>query len=73
MKQNKKHLSQRAGAHLKLAIKNSEWKTQERFSEAFGAAGRTVGRWCNGGLDSFILAEQLADFLNIDVCALLFS
>ena len=73
MKQNNKSLNQKVGANLKLAIKNSEWKTQARFSEAFGAAGRTVGRWCNGGIDSFILAEQLADFLNIDVSTLLFS
>ncbi|MBR2650173.1 MAG: helix-turn-helix transcriptional regulator [Clostridia bacterium] len=71
MKQTKTALNVAVGANLKLAIKRSKWKTQERFSEAFGAAGRTVGRWCNGGIDSFMLAQQLADFLGIDVFALL--
>ena len=71
MKQNNMDLNKIVGANLKRAIKESKWKTQEKFSEAFGAEVRTVGRWCNQGVDKLSLVQQIADFLEIDVFALL--
>ncbi len=59
------------GANLKRYIKE-KYGTQAKFAEAFGADVKTVGRWCRGELDKFSLAQQLADFLEIDVFALLF-
>lgn len=71
MKQTKMDLNLVVGANLKRAIKNSKWKTQARFAEAFGAEDRTVGRWCNQGIDKLSLIQQIADFLEIDVLTLL--
>ena len=71
MKQTNIDLNIIVGVNLKRAIKESKWKTQERFSEAFGAETRTVGRWCNQGIDKLSLIQQIADFLEIDVFALL--
>ena len=71
MKQTNIDLNKIVGANLKRAIKESKWKTQEKFSEAFSAEVRTVGRWCNQGLDKLSLVQQIADFLEIDVFALL--
>lgn len=71
MKQTNIDLGKIVGANLKRAIKESKWKTQEKFAEAFGAEVRTVGRWCNQGIDKLSLVQQIADFLEIDVFALL--
>ena len=71
MKQNNIDLNLLVGANLKRAIKDSKWRTQVRFAEAFGAEDRTVGRWCNQGIDKLSLVKQIADFLGIDVFALL--
>ena len=71
MKQTNIDLNKIVGANLKRAIKESKLKTQEKFSEAFGAEVRTVGRWCNQGIDKLSLVQQIADFLEIDVFALL--
>ena len=71
MKQNNMDLNKIVGANLKRAIKESKWRTQENFSAAFGAEVRTVGRWCNQGIDKLSLVQQIADFLEIDVFALL--
>lgn len=71
MKQTKMDLNLVVGANLKRAIKDSKWKTQARFAEAFGAEDRTVGRWCNQGIDKLSLIQQIADFLEIDVLTLL--
>lgn len=71
MKQTKMDLNLVVGANLKRAIKESKWKTQARFAEAFGAEDRTVGRWCNQGIDKLSLIQQIADFLEIDVLTLL--
>ena len=72
MKQLTVDLCKAAGENLKRAIKESKWKTQERFSEAFGASARAVGRWCNVGIDKLSLVHQIATFLEIDVFTLLF-
>ena len=71
MKQNSIDLGKIVGANLKRAIKESKWKTQEKFAEAFGAEARTIVRWCNQGIDRLSVIQQIADFLEIDVFALL--
>ena len=71
MEQTNIDLNKIVGANLKRTIKKSKWRTQEKFSEAFGAEVRTVGRWCNQGIDKLSLVQQIADFLEIDVFALL--
>ena len=71
MEQTNIDLNKIVGSNLKRAIKKSKWRTQEKFSEAFGAEVRTVGRWCNQGIDKLSLVQQIADFLEIDVFALL--
>ena len=71
MEQTNIDLNKIVGANLKRAIKKSKWRTQEKFSEAFGAEVRTVGRWCNQGIDKLSLVQQIADFLEIDVFTLL--
>jgi hypothetical protein len=71
MEQTNRNLIGNVGENLKRAIKESKWKTQEKFSEAFGAEVRTVGRWCNQGIDKLSLVQQIADFLEIDVFTLL--
>ena len=71
MEQTNIDLNKIVGANLKRAIKKSKWRTQEKFSEAFGAEVRTVGRWCNQGIDKLTLVQQIADFLEIDVFTLL--
>ncbi len=71
MKQTKLYLNKIVGANLKRTIKESKWRTQEKFSEAFGAEIRTVGRWCNQGIDKLSLIQQIAEFLEVDVFTLL--
>ncbi|MBO5287510.1 MAG: helix-turn-helix transcriptional regulator [Clostridia bacterium] len=69
--QNKAPLSKIVGANLKRLIKKSRWKTQEKFAEAKHVDIKTVNRWVNGGINKFDLAEEIADFLGIDVYTLL--
>ena len=71
MKQTTVDLNKIVGDNLKRAIKESRWRTQARFAEAFGTEDRTVGRWCNQGIDKLSLVQQIADFLELDVYALL--
>ena len=71
MRDTNQDLSLIVGANLKRYIKLSRWKTQAEFAYAFGAEERTVGRWCNNGIDKLSLIQQIADFLNIDIMKLL--
>ena len=63
--------SARVGANLKRLIKESEYRTQERFSEAVDKDPRTVRRWIKDGVDSLDLIEDIAKALDVDVMALL--
>ena len=71
MRQNNNRLGLAVGANLKRAIKESPWRTQEKFAEVFRADERTVRRWCKGEIDKMSLVEQLSEFLGIDVFSLL--
>lgn len=71
MKQTRINLGKIVGAKIKRAIKESKWRTQERFAEAFCAEVRTVNRWCNQGINNIDTILDIADFLEIDVWTLL--
>ena len=60
------------GNNLKRLIKESEYRTQERFTEAIWVDPRTVGRWVQGGVDDIKSINDIARVLDVDVRALLF-
>ena len=59
-------LNKIVGMNLKRMIRQSRYRTQEEFSYAYGYELRTVSRWLNGGLDSLVTIEAVANFLKID-------
>lgn len=63
---------ERVGDNLKRLIKESQYRTQERFAEAAFVDVRTVRRWMQHGIDSIATVAMLADLLDVDVMALLF-
>ena len=60
------------GENLKRLIKESEYRTQERFAEAVFADVTTVRRWLRNGIDEISTVLMVADVLGVDVTALLF-
>lgn len=70
MEQKKPSLNKIVGGKLKRYIKE-KYGTQAKFADAYPVDVKTVSRWCNGGLDSYITTQMIADFLEIDVYALL--
>lgn len=60
------------GENLKRLIKESEYRTQERFAEAVFADVTTVRRWLRNGIDEISTVLTVADVLGVDVTALLF-
>ena len=64
--------SKTIGENLKRLIKNSPYKTQERFAEAFFCDVRTVRRWISGGIKDIETISDLAKHLDVDVRELLF-
>lgn len=67
MRSNEKRLGIIAGKNLKILIKNSDIKTQEKFAYNFGVDIRTVNRWINLGIDSLYTIQQIANFFDEDV------
>ena len=63
---------EKIGENLKRLIKESEYRTQERFAEAAFVDARTVRRWIQNGVDSISTVAMIADVLEVDVKALLF-
>ena len=51
-----------AGANLKRFIKNSRYRTQQRFAIEICVDVRTVGRWINEGINDLRIIKELADF-----------
>ena len=66
----KKPLSKVVGANLKREIRQSRYRTQENFAFEFGAETRTVNRWLNEGLRDVDMAEEIAEFLEIETLVL---
>ena len=71
MKQTFESLSQVAGANLKRLIKESKYRTQERFAEAYNTDARCVRRWISGGITKTNQLQEFADFFGITVPELL--
>ncbi len=71
MTKAKSTLAKKAGANVKRAIKDSRFGTQAEFAYALGVDERTVGRWCNEGIDSLTLLEELSALLGVSVKDLL--
>ena len=67
----KSSLAKVAGENVKRSIRHSRFGTQAEFAYALGVDERTVGRWCNEGLDSLTALEQAAALLGVSVKDLL--
>ena len=60
-------LAKRVGLNLKNLIKNSVYKTQDKFAiEAMFVDPSTVRRWISNGIRDLNLIEQIADIFDID-------
>ena len=59
-----------AGAKLKCLLKERRL-TQEDFAYEFGVDVRTVRRWVGGGVYDLRQIQQIADFFEIDIFAIL--
>ena len=58
------------GENLRRLIEDSSCGTQEEFAFRFGTDVRTVGRWCNKGVNSLITIQQIAIFFDVDALSL---
>lgn len=62
----------KVGHNLKNLIKNSTWKTQERFAcEAMFVDPTTVRRWLKNGIKDLTLIEEICRVFNIDLVDIL--
>ena len=66
MKQKRTELGKVVGANLKRLIKESEYRTQARFAEAYCVDERTVRRWVSQGIEKVYIIDEIADFFKID-------
>ena len=57
---------EKVGENLKRLIKESEYRTQERFAEEAFVDVRTVRRWVQNGIDSISTVAMVADILDVD-------
>lgn len=57
---------ERAGKKLKNLIKESKFKTQERFAEEMSVDPTTVRRWIAYGVNQLDTIEELAEHLDVD-------
>ena len=71
MKQTFESLSQVAGANLKRLIKESKYRTQENFAEAYNTDARCIRRWISGGITKTDQLQEFADFFGVSVFELL--
>ena len=71
MTQNRTELGKVVGANLKRLIKESEYRTQARFAEAYCVDERTVRRWVSQGIEKVYIIDEIADFFKIDRISLL--
>lgn len=64
-------LAEIAGKNLKNLIKESKFKTQEKFAEAIYVDPTTVRRWIAHGIQNINTIKEIADIFNIDFMELL--
>lgn len=59
--------SQKVGKNLKNLIKNSKYKTQDRFAyEGIYVDPSTVRRWIKYGIKDVDIIERIAEIFNVD-------
>ena len=58
--------AEKAGKNLKNLIKQSEYKTQDRFAEAMYVDPVTVRRWIAHGIKDINTIQEIADLFNVD-------
>ena len=63
--------AEKAGKNLKNLIKQSQYRTQDKFAYAFGSDPSTVRRWIHNGINNVNTIKQIADFLDVDFLELL--
>ena len=73
MKHTSASPSQVAGGNLKRLIKESKYRTQERFAEAYNTDARCIRRWISGGITKTDQLQEFADFFGVSVIDLLTS
>lgn len=72
MTQNNLSLTEKVGKNLKNLIKESEYKTQEKFAyDGIHVDPVTVRRWIAHGIDSLTTIQQIAEILDVDFQELL--
>ena len=59
------------GANLKRLIKESKYRTQENFAEAYNTDARCIRRWISGGITKTDQLQEFADFFGVSVFELL--
>ena len=59
-------LAKRVGKNLKNLIKNSKYKTQDKFAEVMYVDPSTVRRWIANGIRDLNLIEQIMEKFDID-------
>ena len=64
-------LPEKVGKKLKNLIKQSKWKTQERFAYAMNVDPTTVRRWISNGVKDLNTVVEIAIKLDIDFMELL--
>ena len=65
-------LAEKAGQNLKNLIKESEYKTQEKFAvEGIGVDPVTVRRWISHGIKDINTIQEIADIFGVDFMELL--
>ena len=72
MKENSKSISEKVGKKLKSLIKQSKFKTQDRFAnEGIHVSPVTVRRWIAHGVRDINTIEEISQILEIDIMELL--
>lgn len=67
MEQNHQDPCLVAGANLKRFIKNSKYRTQQRFAMEIATDVRVVNRWINDGINSLTTLNYLANFFGVSI------
>lgn len=73
MEQNSQSLSLVAGETLRRLIKESKYRTQQRFADEIHVDVRQVSRWINQGIKNLDTIQQIADFFEIDAKSTFFK
>ena len=67
-----KTISEQIGANLKIVIKNSKFKTQEKFAcEGMNVDPVTVRRWISKGIRDINTIYEISKVLEVDINVLI--